>query len=50
MPLKTRTEAKAIKRIRDARTGAVVGWLYRWDEGGEFTIWKDGPRSDVIYD
>lgn len=43
-------EARAIKRIRDARTKDVVGWLYRWDEGGEFRMWKDGPRSDVIYD
>lgn len=50
MPRKVRTEAKAIKRIRDARTKAIVGWLYRWNEGGEFPMWKDGPKSDVIYE
>lgn len=50
MPSKRKMEARAIKRIRDARTLAVVGYLYRWDEGGEFPMWKDGPRSDVIYE
>ena len=47
---KERSEARVVKRILDARTREVVGWLYRWEEGGEFVLWKDGPVEDVVHE
>ncbi|GAW36555.1 hypothetical protein RA2_03628 [Roseovarius sp. A-2] len=52
MPRQERLEAKAkaIKRILDARTREVVGWLYEWNTGEILPRWKDGRREKVIYE
>lgn len=50
MPRHERLEATAIKRILDARTREVVGWLYEWNTGEILPYWKDGRREDVIYE
>ena len=50
MPIQERLEAKAIKRILDARTREVVGWLYEWNTGEILPRWKDGRREKVIYE
>jgi hypothetical protein len=50
MPRQKRLEAKAIKRILDARTREIVGWLYEWDTGEILPRWKDGRRENVIYE
>ena len=50
MPSQERLEAKAIKRILDARTREVVGWLYEWNTGEQVPLWKDGRRDHVIYE
>ena len=49
MPRQERLEAKAIKRILDAKTREVVGWLYEWNTGEILPRWKDGRRENVIY-
>ena len=46
---KKRLEAKAIVRILDPKTNEVVGWLYQWNTGALVPMWKDGPKTDVVY-
>ena len=44
-------EGKAVARILDAQTRAVVGHLYEWNTGQIEPEWKDDiERQDVIYD
>ncbi|KIN69884.1 hypothetical protein Z945_3776 [Sulfitobacter noctilucae] len=44
-------EGKAVARILDAKTRAVVGHLYEWNTGQIEPKWKDDiEREDVIYD
>ena len=43
-------EARAIKRVLDARTREVVGWLYEWNTDQISVMWKDGARKNVIYE
>lgn len=50
MPRQKRLEAKAIKRILDARTREVVGWLYQWNTGELSPRWKNGRKENIIYD
>lgn len=46
----TKEQAKAVKRILDARTREIVGWLYEWNDGTQTPLWKDGAKSDVTYE
>lgn len=50
MPRQKRLEAEPVKRILDAKTGEIVGWLYKWNTGALVPKWKNGKRTDVIYD
>lgn len=50
MSRQKKLEAKAIRRILDARTKEVVGWLYQWNTGALAPRWKDKPVKDVIYE
>ena len=50
MPNKKRLEAYPIDRILDRETREVVGWLYRWDNDDLVPMWKDGPKTNVIYE
>ena len=44
-------EAKAVARILDAKTRAVVGHLFEWNTGQIEPKWTDDiEREDVIYD
>lgn len=45
-----RLHARAVKRILDRETGALVGWLYEWNTGELVPRWKTKAQSDVIYD
>ena len=45
-----RLHARPVKRILDRESGDVVGWLYEWNTGELVPRWKDGARSDVVYD
>ena len=47
---KRRLQARAVKRILDADTGELVGWLYQWNTGALSSRWKAGPCDHVIYD
>ncbi len=49
-PTKARLHAEPIKRILDRTTREVVGWLYEWNTGSQVPMWKDGRKSDVIYE
>jgi len=44
-----RLEAKPKKRILDAKTHELVGWLYQWNTGTLVPMWKDGRKRNVIY-
>ena len=44
-----RLHARAVKRILDRKSGALVGWLYEWNTGELVPRWKAEARSDVIY-
>ncbi|MBT7222185.1 MAG: hypothetical protein HN863_04970 [Marinovum sp.] len=48
--VKTRLEAKPIKRILDRQSREVVGWLYEWDTGEFVPMWKRGQHEDVVYE
>ncbi len=50
MARKQRLHAEPIKRILDKKTRQVVGWLYQWNTGELVPSWKDGRKSDVIYE
>jgi hypothetical protein len=50
MPRTERLEAQPIDRILDRETREVVGWLYRWDNDDLVPMWKDGPKTNVIYE
>ena len=43
-------EAQAIKRVLDAKTREVVGWLYEWNTDQISVMWKDGARKNVVYE
>lgn len=44
-------EGKAVARILDAKSRAVVGHLYEWNTGQVQPKWKDDiVREDVIHD
>lgn len=45
-----RHHARAVNRILDRETGAIVGWLYEWNTGELVPRWKSVPYSDVIYE
>lgn len=46
-----KVEGKAVARILDAQTRALVGHLYEWNTGQIEPKWKDDiEREDVIYD
>lgn len=42
--------ATPIKRILDRSSREVVGWLYEWNTGAQVPMWRDGRRSDVVYE
>ena len=42
--------ARAIKRVLDARSRDVVGWLYQWGTGDLSIMWKGERCADVIYE
>lgn len=42
--------ACAIKRVLDARSRKVVGWLYQWGTGDLSVMWKGERCADVIYE
>lgn len=44
-----RHDAHAIKQILDRKTRAIVGWLYKWNNGDKSHYWKDEPKTDFIY-
>lgn len=50
MPRKPRLEAEATKRILDATTREVVGWLYVWNTGEALPFWLNGRRDNIVYD
>ena len=43
-------EAQAIKRVLDAKTREVVGWLYEWNTDQISVMWKDEARENVVYE
>lgn len=43
-------EAMAIKRILDAETREIVGWLFEWNNGVQAPFWKNGPKANIIYE
>ena len=47
---KVRLHAKPIKRILDRETREVVGWLYEWNTGAQVPMWKNGRKTDVVYE
>lgn len=46
----TRLHAAPIKRILDRTTREVVGWLYEWNTGSQVPMWKEGRKTDVVYE
>ena len=44
-----RLHARAVKRIHDRKSGALVGWLYEWNTGELVPRWKADARADVVY-
>ena len=46
----TKLLASPISRIRSLRTGAVVGWVYRWDTGEIQTMWLQEEHGSVTYE
>jgi hypothetical protein len=44
------SEAHAIKRIFDCKTGELVGWLYQWNTGSHVPRWKSEIHTDIFYD
>jgi hypothetical protein len=47
---KARLHAEPIRRILDRSTREVVGWLYEWNTGSLVPMWKNGRKSDVVYE
>lgn len=47
---KTRTQARAVKRIFDKTSGDLVGWLYEWNTGEIVPRWKSKVHKNVYYD
>ena len=45
-----RSQAQAIKRIFDSKTGELVGWLYQWNTGSLVPRWKSEIHTDVFFD
>lgn len=50
MSRQKRLQAKAVRRILDARTREVVGWLYQWNTGALVPRWKNAPVKEVVYE
>ena len=44
-----RVEAVPIKRIICVRTGALLGYLYRWNTGEIEPMWFGRSSKDVTY-
>lgn len=42
--------ASAIKRVLDAKSRKVVGWLYEFGTGDLGVMWKADRCEDVIYE
>lgn len=42
--------AYAIKRVLDAGSRDVVGWLYQWGTGDLSVMWKGERCENVIYE
>lgn len=40
-------EAVPIQRVRCRKTGDVVGYVYRWNDGATQTMWLAGRVRDV---
>ncbi|MBM3603264.1 MAG: hypothetical protein FJX25_00580 [Alphaproteobacteria bacterium] len=46
----TEREAHPVKRVLDANSREVVGWLYKWNTGSLAVMWKGERRENVIYE
>lgn len=44
-----RVEAVPIKRILCVRTGAILGYLYRWNTGETEPMWFVRASKDIVY-
>lgn len=44
-----RVEAVPIKRILCVRTGAILGYLYRWNTGETEAMWFGRASKDIVY-
>ena len=42
--------ATPIKRVLDADTRQVVGWLYRWNTGHLSVMWKGERCENFVYE
>lgn len=47
---KRKLHGRFVKTILDKTTRKEVGWLYEWNNGVRTSMWKDGPKTDVIYE
>ena len=45
-----RMHATPIKRVLDANTGQVVGWLYVWNTGHLSVMWKGERCENFVYE
>ncbi len=51
MARKQKIEGRAVARILDTQTRAIVGHLYEWNTGQVQPKWKgDIEREDVVYE
>ncbi len=48
--LSQREQACPIKRVLDADSRQVVGWLYQWNTGQLALMWKDERCKNVVYE
>ncbi len=46
----TEREAHPIKRVLDANSREVVGWLYLWNTGSVSVMWRRERCKNVIYE
>ena len=47
-PKQKRLFAEPVSEIVSLNTGAVVGWIYRWNNGDLQTAWLCDPQSQVL--
>ncbi len=45
-----RDQACPIKRVLDAESREVVGWLYQWNTGHLAVMWKGERCENVVYE